>query len=156
MNELGPIVAGFLLTTVPGGLLATNLKNRSWSHQYAAQSAAKEAEKAVEIFGEVSRLLDRRLYRMRRLYWALGEDVQRPPTRQTQKRMDDYVAVLYEWNDSINRNLALIHRYFGSHSREVFDFQIGAQMRELGVLRRDVVDTQGLKTRRTSGLSGAV
>jgi hypothetical protein len=70
--------------------------------------------------------------------------------------MDDYVAVLYEWNDSINRNLALIHRYFGSHSREVFDFQIGAQMRELGVLRRDVVDTQGLKTRRTSGLSGAV
>lgn len=132
MNELGPIVAGFLLTTVLGGLLATFLQNRSWSHQYAIQSAAKENEKAVEIFEEVSRLLDRRLYRMRRLYWALDADGLRPPSRQTQKRMDDYVTVLYEWNDSINRNLALIERYFGTRSREVFDHQIGAQMRELG------------------------
>lgn len=133
MDEFGPIVAGFLLTTVLGGLLATYLQNRSWSHQYAVQSAAKENERAVAIFEEVSRLLDRRLYRMRRIYWALSEDGQSPPSRQTQKRMDDYVTVLYQWNDSINRNLALIQRYFGTQSREVFDNQIGAQMRNLGI-----------------------
>lgn len=132
MQQLGLLVAGFLLTTVLGGMLGTYLQNRSWSHQYAIQAAAEEREKATEIFEEISRLLDRRLYRMRRLYWALEANRERPPSEQAQKRMEEYVGILYEWNDSINRNLALIQRYFGTHRREVFDEKIGARLRDLG------------------------
>jgi hypothetical protein len=71
-SALVPIVVGFLLTTVVGGLLGVYLQRRSWSHQYNVQLAAAGRDRAVALFEELSRLLDRRLYRMRRLYWTLS------------------------------------------------------------------------------------
>jgi hypothetical protein len=138
MSALLPVIIGFLLTTVLGGLLATYLQRQSWSHQFRAQAAAQDIDRATQVFEEVSRLLDRRLYRMRRLYWALCADVDSPPRADAQARMDDYVAVLYEWNDGINRNLALLERYFGSAARDGLDYEIGGQVRGLGVSLEEI------------------
>ena len=46
--------------------------------------------------------------------------------------MADYVAVLYDWNDNINRNLALLQRYFGQGMRDRLDNEVGVLQRELG------------------------
>lgn len=112
MRELILVVAGFLLTTVLGGLLGFFFQRRTWAHQHRVQTQDRERERAVLVFEEISKLLDRRLYRLRRLYWSLvaDEDVH---SERSDNRMDDYQDVLYEWNDSINRNLALIQQYFG-------------------------------------------
>jgi hypothetical protein len=37
MDAIWPLVVGFLLTTVLGGLLGTYLQRRSWEHQNEAQ-----------------------------------------------------------------------------------------------------------------------
>ena len=132
MSALLPIFVGFLLTTVLGGLLGTYLQQRSWSHQFQAQNDARDLERATEVFEEVSRLLDRRLYRMRRLYWALSAETESSTRGQAEVRMADYVSVVYEWNDGINRILALLERYFGSGVRDRFDNDIGRQVRHLG------------------------
>ena len=47
--------------------------------------------------------------------------------------MEAYDAVLFEWNDNINRNLALLERSFGSQMRKQLDDEIGATMRSVGV-----------------------
>lgn len=133
MSTLVPVVTGFLLTTVFGGLLGLFFQRRSWDHQHTVQVGELERERAVKIFEEVSRLLDKRLYRIRLLYWSL------PPGNSEGKlldladsRMEGYREVLYEWNDSINRNLALIQQYFGQQSRSHLDEAIATKFIDLG------------------------
>jgi hypothetical protein len=82
LADLAPIIIGFLLTTVLGGVLGFYFQNRTWDHQNKIQRAEQERlhmmqlneekrEKALQIFDEVSRLMDKRLYRLRLLYWSL-------------------------------------------------------------------------------------
>jgi hypothetical protein len=71
LKVLAPILLGFLLTTVLGGFLGVYLQQRSWAHRFKVERATAERDRAVQVFEETSRLLDRRLYRMRRLAWTL-------------------------------------------------------------------------------------
>jgi hypothetical protein len=126
------VILGFLLTTVVGGFLGYSLQQRSWSHQHRVQAAADRREKATQLFDELSRLLDKRLYRMRRLYWSLLGDRPGGTSEESRARMATYVEILYEWNDSVNRNLALLQSYFGHGLRAHLDDVIGAKFRDLG------------------------
>jgi hypothetical protein len=144
MNQLVPVVAGFLLTTVIGGLLGFLLQNRSWEHQHKVlaseqerqrrlQIAEQERKEAVQIFDEISRLMDKRLYRLRLVYWSLKEESdpgKRSPAAE--ERWKEYRQVLYEWNDSVNRNLALLYRYFGEKMRLRLDNAVGSTFVALG------------------------
>ena len=134
LNELAPILLGFLLTTVLGGFLGVYLQQRSWAHRFKVERATAERDRAVQVFDEISRLLDRRLYRMRRLAWTLEGEHNRPLSQRGQKSLSDYDAVLFDWNDSINRNLALLERYFGAERRDELDNEIGALMRSVGAV----------------------
>src|SRR5262245_8427057 len=105
MEQFTPLLVGFLLTTVVGGLLGYFFQLRSWSHQNEVQFREQERERATKAFEEMSRLLDRRLYRLGQLYWGLGGPTEGGRKEDVARRMDEYCAVLYEWNDNINRNL---------------------------------------------------
>src|SRR5204863_5791423 len=132
-KTLVPVFVGFLLTTVLGGVLGYIFQQRGWNHQYKVQLQRQERERAVAIFEEVSRLMDRRLYRLKLLYWSLPAgraDGTRSPLAEP--RMDDYRQVLYEWNDSINRNLALVQQYFGEAMHKRLDNVIGSAFVSLG------------------------
>lgn len=130
IDQLVPIVAGFFLTTVIGGALGFFFQQRTWNHQHRVQVAERERVRAVQIFEEVSRILDKRLYRMRLLNWALTSDPYADDLAK--QRMAAYREVLIEWNDNINRNLALVQQYFGSTMRSRLDNAIGATFVGLG------------------------
>lgn len=133
-----------ILATLLAALLAYVFQNRSWDHQHQVQAAEQqyqlraqlleqERERAVLIFDEVSRLMDKRLYRLRLVYWRLksGHDGTGWPA-EAAERFEEYRQVLYEWNDSINRNLALVQRYFGHAMRDRLDYGVGAAFASLG------------------------
>jgi hypothetical protein len=133
LNTLVPVLVGFLLTTVLGGALGYTFQHRSWRHQHIAEHRQQEQERAVAIFEEVSRLMDRRMYRLKLLYWSLPAgraDGTRSPLAES--RMEDYRQVLYEWNDNINRNLALVQQYFGDAMRRQLDSAIGSAFVSVG------------------------
>jgi hypothetical protein len=69
---------------------------------------------------------------MRRLARTLKREHNRPLSEQGQKSLSDYDAVLFDWNDSINRNLGLLERYFGTDRRDDLDYKIGALMGSVG------------------------
>jgi hypothetical protein len=101
--------------------------------QRKLQIAEQERKEAVQIFDEISRLMDKRLYRLRLVYWSLEEESD--PAKHSsaaEERWKEYRQVLYEWNDSVNRNLALLHRYFGQKIRLRFDNAIGSTFVSLG------------------------
>jgi hypothetical protein len=128
-----PVVVGFLLTTVLGGFLGSLFQRRVWNHQHVTQIMTSERTRSIEIFEEVSRLLDKRLYRLRLLYWSLPAGNSRGVRSQlAEQRLDDYRQILFDWNDGINRNLALIQQYFGDEARFEFDHVMGIHFIQLG------------------------
>lgn len=128
MNDFAKLVLGFLLTTICGGLLGFLFQRRHARHQWLLSRWEKELEEAQTVFGEVSRLFDRRLYRTKRLLWALN----RPDVRQ--QRRDEYTTIVTEWNDNINRILALMAINFSDELRNEVDYKIGNEFVQIGRL----------------------
>src|SRR5215469_5594263 len=137
-NEIIPLVVGFVLTTVLGGLLGTWLQQRTWKRQNEVQLRQDELRHADDVCQQISKLLDKRLYRMRRLYFALASDPELAErSERIQACLKGYDAVLYEWNDSLNLNLALMGAYFGEGARNWLHFQLYEQFKQAGARLED-------------------
>lgn len=126
-DELIKLILGFLLTTLCGGLLGFVFQRRHARYQWLRTRWEKELTEAQTVFEEVSRLLDRRLYRTRQLLWSLRR---KPEIRD--ERLSDYRTVVTEWNDNINRILALLAIHFSDELRNSIDNEIGAEFVAVG------------------------
>jgi Putative peptidoglycan binding domain len=132
-GDLLLLFVGFLLTSVLGGLLGYLFQGRSWAHQHEVQRRDQERQQALRTFEEVSRLLDRRLYRVRRLYWAArSRALGTGDAADLAAAQAGYREVLFEWNDNLNRTLALVHTYFGSQVREQLEEEVYEGFATLG------------------------
>jgi len=131
-EQLIILTVGFILTSVIGGLLAYFFQNRSWKYQNTEKLAESERSTATVVYEDISKLLDKRLYRMRQLHWKL-DDLNLEP-EVLEKYMNDYRDILYEWNDRLNRNLALTQAYFGDEIRTVLEHTIFEEFKRIGVL----------------------
>jgi hypothetical protein len=129
-EELLPLFVGFILTTVAGGFLGSFLQTRLWRHQWAAERASKTSEAARSLFEDVSRLMDRRLFRLSQLtLWS-----NRGEPERLAEAITEYRTVVREWNDSISRHLSLLQFYFGTRVRERFDFEVGQRFVAAGAM----------------------
>jgi hypothetical protein len=119
------LVVGFLLTSGLGGALAYVFQQRAWSHQYRTQRDDLLREQALKTFEEVSTLLDKRLYRMRRVFWAAKRRARNTTENSSlNAELADYRSVLRIWNDNLNRILALVDTYFGEMARQQLEFEL--------------------------------
>jgi hypothetical protein len=127
------LVIGFALTSVLGGALGFFFQTRSWAHQHRAQQRDELHEHAMKVFEEVSTALDRRLYRMRLVFWAakrcapVGADLS-----DLRKALDDYRKAVAAWNDNLNRTLALVQTFFGTAAREQLENHIYEEYSAIG------------------------
>jgi hypothetical protein len=117
-NQIILLVLGFLLTSVAGGLLGYYFQQRMWRHQHDVQQREQERQQAIQIFGEVSRMLDQRIYRMRLVYWATRDYVREGNADQMDSTRVGYRKILRIWNDNLNRCLAMTMAYFGEGMRQ--------------------------------------
>lgn len=132
-DELLPLIIGFLLTTVLGGLLGSWLQRRTWDHQQEVQLREEELRRADEICQRVSKLLDKRLYRMQRVYFGLATKSEVPGrAARIKKSIEEYDVILHKWNDTLNVNLALMGTYFGETARDWLDTQIYENYKQVG------------------------
>ena len=128
-HELALLTLGFILTTVVGGGLGIYFQRQAWKQQQLVEEKRIERRSATQIFEEVSSLMDRRSYRMILLNWRLMHN---SGLERTKAQMDEYRKILYEWNDSQNRNKALIRRYFGSEMSSYFAKEIHGCFKQIG------------------------
>jgi hypothetical protein len=116
------LLAGFVLTTVIGTFLTGLVQQRAWAHQWKAQKAAEELRQAQDTYLEISRLLDRRLYWLTQfLTWLSRADAERLRTS-----LSHYRRAVRDWNETINRNLAMLQVFFGEPYRNELDIGVGA------------------------------
>lgn len=127
--DLLKLFFGFLLTTVFGGGLGYYFQNRAWRHQFRLRLLEADLASSTKVFEELSRLMDKRLYRMRQVHWKLKQ-----PASDVivEKHMMAYREVLYEWNDALNRNLALAEIYFGSNIKGALENSIYEEFSRIG------------------------
>jgi Putative peptidoglycan binding domain len=118
------LVLGFVLTTLLGGSIGYLFQRRTWE----ANRKESEREAAATLFGELSRAMDRRLYRMWLFHWRLNSGDE----ASIETVLNDYREVLKEWNDGLNRNLALTYRYFGEDVWRYFDRILYEEFARLG------------------------
>jgi hypothetical protein len=73
-EQLITLVVGFALTTIVGGLLGAYFQRRTWDHQNERTLAEADRSHATQTCRELSQLMDKRLYRMLQIRWALFSD----------------------------------------------------------------------------------
>ena len=130
-HDLVILLFGFILTTLVGGFLAQSWQTRSARIAREAEQKRVEQRAATQVFEELSRIMDKRLYRMRRVHNGLGSNLSK---EKMSARWEAYREVLFEWNENLNRNLALVKRYFGDDARNVLEYKIQARFIEFGRL----------------------
>lgn len=128
-DQVALLLLGFLLTTVLGGLLGYVFQRRAWSHQFDVQRRSAEREAASSALNELSSVLDKRRYRMLLVYWRLDW----LDSREFEDAVTGYRAVLEEWNDGLNRRLALVSTHFGADLKRELDV-LYEEYREAGRL----------------------
>ncbi len=75
VDALVLLVVGFLLTTVLGGFLGSYFQTRTWTQRYAAERRDERHRQAMATFEQLSTLMDRRLYRMKRVWWLISRSI---------------------------------------------------------------------------------
>lgn len=116
-HDLFLLLVGFFFTSVVGAALGSYFQNRSWEYQERAKAMSSEREAATKTFEELSKLMDRRIYRMRQLSWK-ARDHSEATRVASAEALKSYSQVLFEWNDALNRNQALVLRYFGTETAD--------------------------------------
>ena len=130
-HDISMLLAGFHLTTIVGGYLSHSWQTRSAEIQREAEQKRYEIQAATEVFEDISRLMDKRLYRMRRISMGVGNDVD---ADIMSRRWDAYRESLFEWNENLNRYLALTQMYFGQEARDTLERDIQTRFIAFGRL----------------------
>lgn len=97
-HEVVLLLFGFVFTTLVGGYLTYNWQGRAAEYERIAEYRRLEQEAATRVFEELSRLMDKRLYRMRRLHTGIsswGRD-----HKEVAKRWESYREALFIWNEN--------------------------------------------------------
>jgi len=127
-------LASFCLVTIVGGLFAQSLQHRAWSRQQFLNNQDKTITELKTIFVEFDLLLSKRIFRSRRILYALRSG---NPSKLEQSLVE-YNGVISEWNDKRNSLQIRLVRVVSSRFSEEFEHdlsprfvQIGAQLEQL-------------------------
>lgn len=126
--DIGKIVFAFILTSGVGTWIAAYLQRRTWEHQRLVKLRDEERQQAFAVFDEVSKILDRRLYRYRQIVYAFRSE----KSDRIERAFTEYREVLFEWNDNLNRNYARLEIYFGQDARHRLEHQINTDIIFIG------------------------
>ena len=119
------LILGFILTTVAGACLAfyfqrlqDNQRIEADKRQEDVKIMEQRRDQATILFNELSPLIDTRLYDWRRLAWGIEDAI---PEDSLKIRYSEYMGIFYNWNHNLNKNRALVCRFFGPELGEQFE-----------------------------------
>jgi hypothetical protein len=138
-SDLIKLGAGFVLTTVCGGILGWLLQWMSWAHQNRVRLREVEYNEAAKLFDEVSRLMDKRFYRTVRLIYAIATGA---PREELKGALEKHYEARDEWNTSLNRNLARTESYFDPGIRQSIDSISNVYFQEISNQIEDFASAQ--------------
>lgn len=131
------ILLSFLLVTIIGGLFAQRLQHRNWIRQQYISQQEKLIAELKSIFVELDALLSRRLYRTRRLLYAL----RRPDAKKIKSAVREYDKVITEWNEKRNSFQIRLVRVIDVSLAQDFEHQLSHEFVRIGLKLERMVRT---------------
>jgi hypothetical protein len=116
LQKLLLLVIGFVLTYWCGNYLTDKFRRETAKTEFEFASMQSDISRSLQIFEDVSRMMDKRLFRMRRLHDTFVASLDSDTARE---RLIDYRNTLIEWNDNINRYRSLFSLYFAPNNNSV-------------------------------------
>jgi hypothetical protein len=130
-HEVALLTLGFVFTSLFGGGLTFLYQEIAASHARQEQMHIAAVQRASDTFGEISRLMDKRVYRTRRVLWAMRDNLPEPEIKE---RRTAYAETVREWNESLNRYYALTELSFGHSARIYLESAIFGEFRCISAL----------------------
>jgi len=127
-NELVLLVLGFFLTTVLGTVLMNKYQEHARIEAERTTRFQAELSRATAVFEEVSRMLDRRLYRTRVVVWTLKDNKSEADIKAAR---EEYQKAMADWNENLNRIFSLIEYSFGAEQRTTLESVLTEQLRSI-------------------------
>jgi hypothetical protein len=107
-SDQGKLLAGFVLTTVIGGVLAYLFQSLSWRRQVRIDLFRQRYVEGTQLLEQVSSMVDKRYFRLQRLLWVISDHA---PPEKIAEREKEYFEAVVEWNEklrSIHNRLRLL------------------------------------------------
>lgn len=92
------VLLTFILVTVVGGIFVHSLQHRNWIRQQHISNHEKLVSELKSIFVDLDSLLSKRLFRTRRVLYALRHG----NADRIKESVDNYDNVICEWNEKRN------------------------------------------------------
>jgi hypothetical protein len=93
-SKVGPILVGFVFTTVLGGFLGAGLQRKGWERQTQAALFQKRYEEGVKFLDDLSDLIGRRYFLLQRLVWLMEDE----KAGDVERAFQEYYEVVKDWN----------------------------------------------------------
>lgn len=109
-----------LLLAVLGTIVGAWLQHRSWMHQQWEKLREDRRRTALATVERASELVDKRLYRQRRLLWAIrGGD-----RAEIESERGEYRSVVFAWMDNLGRIKAELWTSFDRYTAINFEEEL--------------------------------
>lgn len=125
--DLVPIIFAIALAIL-GAIIGAWLQHRNWHRQRSEELREERTQRALSVAENIARLVDRRLYRQRRLLWAL----QRGDLDEIAVARQDYKDAVFEWMDNLGRIKAELWSSFDQHTATSFERQVHDKFAKIG------------------------
>lgn len=150
-SGLGLLIAGFVLTTLCGGLINLNNTYLSWKRDKRFELLKNEIAKHEELLSEFTKIVGERVFRLQRVVWIMDPpagptpDAPVPETwrlsdddqKELKTRWDDYYKTVAAWNVSYRTYAIKIRLLAGQDMARRFidrDQTSGARVAKAGTL----------------------
>lgn len=121
----------FVLALAPAlltGILTHYCTAQRLRTEFLCETVKRDTDEMQKARDEISRVLDTRLWRTRRLV----QFSERGGTRKEYLGyLADYRKAVDDWNTNLNRNLTLVEQYFGADARDELENRIGKAFQTL-------------------------
>jgi hypothetical protein len=139
LTTIASIVVTFIFTGVIGNLLLQKWQHRTWVNQQQFLGEEKHYFALTALWEELMNLASRRLWRMRRLLFAVDDG----DNAKIQQRLSEYDAVLSEWNEKFHSISVRLTLYASRHLNEQLEHELqrsfliaGMHLEQLAKARR--------------------
>lgn len=129
---------GLLLLTIALTLVGANvtawLQHRTWMYQQRLKAQEEELIKAKNLVDTIAKLTDERLYRQRRLLWAIKSG-----SADIEESRRLYVNSLFDWNDNLGYIKSNIMFLFGRYEMNTFEETVHNGFQHIGSIIEGVM-----------------
>jgi hypothetical protein len=115
-SRFGPVIVGFVLTTILGGLFTWRLGVLSGARQARLELFRKRYDEGTALLSDVSCLLDTRCFTLQRLLWAVSAGAE----AKVLIREEEYFEVVIKWNNALHSNRNKIRLLIGEPEADGF------------------------------------